>query len=611
MSDITTLQFDPESVKNRIIANLTTGLEADTTLDSVELLAFGTNMRIINAIAEEISEAARYDEYLTRETKWAIARNQSSIMTMASFFNYKPHRKVGSTGQVVVSTSPTFNGNWSNSIAIPKMSAFSNGVLTYAAKTDFILLSTDQKAYIDVIQGIPTALQYTISQSQIDNSSNGYIKILIDDPDFENVLYTVTVNGMLCSELSSLRLAVTGADQVFTLKNKADFSGVILEFGNGVFGRALALNDVVVVVYLKTAGPQGDISSTNVVTKTASTFFDSSLTQVTLYVTNESVIINGKAVEDLESIRANAPSSYQTGQRAISRSDYVFLIKASGFADYATVWGEQEYNIDIGAFPGSYVPNQENMIYVAGYVIDPTTKRGVTIPSAGQSAIRGQLNLFKGPTDIISFVDTQFVYIDFIVSAFVSDSRYSVSQVSSNIQVGLENEYALTNFSFFLNLYYSQYYQYINTIAGVNHHITYLAFTQYMPFNSAYQFSMAINMDHVMVNSVKLWYQHNNDGVWWQFGNDDGSGNIVGFGPFVIPSAHISYASGLLSGPGTNNSVNVSTGFPIAGDSNLSNYQLKITYQMDTSVTNGDVIMKKRYQLMSFGSATIAMTSML
>ena len=87
--------------------------------------------RILEVISEKFAQIARYTEYLTRESKWSLAQNPSSILSQLELFGYDPHRKVGATGTVRVSTDPNFNSTYPYEIVIPKFSRFSNGEFTF------------------------------------------------------------------------------------------------------------------------------------------------------------------------------------------------------------------------------------------------------------------------------------------------------------------------------------------------------------------------------------------------------------------------------------------------------------------------------------------------
>ena len=86
------ITFTYEAILERLKENL------KSKLGNSDMLFFSTNQRILEAIAEELSEQMRYDEYLMRESKWSTSQNLSSVLNQIDFFNYVPHRMIGCTG---------------------------------------------------------------------------------------------------------------------------------------------------------------------------------------------------------------------------------------------------------------------------------------------------------------------------------------------------------------------------------------------------------------------------------------------------------------------------------------------------------------------------------
>ena len=77
------VQFDYESVKNRLVESLQNKIQG-------RILNGSTAMYILEAFAEEFDRVSNYDEYLTRETKWSLAQNSSSILNQLELFGYTP-----------------------------------------------------------------------------------------------------------------------------------------------------------------------------------------------------------------------------------------------------------------------------------------------------------------------------------------------------------------------------------------------------------------------------------------------------------------------------------------------------------------------------------------
>lgn len=590
------IQFDYDSILNRLTSNL------KTLLGDSDFLFFSTNLRILEAVAEELAEEMAYDEYLTREAKWNLARNVSSLLSQTDFFNYVPHRKIGSKGIIRVSASNTFDGDYPVTIDIPKYTQFSNGETSFVSDRPRILSPGQNYIDINVVQGIPKTQTFEITSAQFPSGTE-YAMLEILNDSIENSLFDVRVNGQLWTPIEHIRLAETPDSQVFVLENKSDFSGIEFHFGNGVFGTKLEIGDIITVNYIETKGENGNILEANNVDQILGSFVDANSQPVELFCTNIDAIIGGSTYEDAESIRVNAPRSYQTGDRAMTRIDYETLIIRSGISDRVIVWGETEINEDRGNPPGTYLPLEENLVYISGFNINPITLSGTILSESDKTSLRDELNDLKGPTDIIRFVDTQFIYITFHSNIYVSDKRYSLEEARANVENGLRTHYSLENTNFRENLYFSQYYEYINSIAGVNHHVTSLSFTNLLRFKSAYAFDLDIALNSIKPGSVKLYVRTSTSDPWTHIASDDGNFNIIGepidpndlgLGDYNLPGATINYADGFAG------EILVTFGL----NENYTLYEIRVDFELEDT-TNGDLLLTKRQQIYSYYSSEI------
>lgn len=585
------MKFDYDSVLARLKARVL------SKLDGENLLLFSTNSAFLEAAAEEFADADLYDEFLTREAVWETAQGYNSIMKQVSFYDYKPHRKVGSTGYIRVSTSKTFEGSWGTNITIPKFTQMSGGGLTFLSKESTYLAANADYVDIPVIQGEKT--EKTIEITSTAYPELRYAAIVIKDPDIENSLYSVKVNGVLWTEVDSIRLATSNEDLYYTLQTLSDFSGVEITFGNGVFGKKLEYGDIITFEYLRTKGEDGNVLSGGIITSVDTSLKDESGTDVELFCTNLDALVGGSDYESVESIRSTAPLSFQTGNRAISSSDYATLIKQTNLVDKVQVWGEKEINEDAGNKPGTYVEASENLIYITGITIDPETGIGLPLSESSKSLIREALNDKKGTTDILQFVDTQIVYVTFESEVYISNTKYSSEQVIGNVHNALASEYSLSEAAYKKNLYFSDYYKTIDAAEGVDHHRTTLSFSEFFKFSSAYLVSMNINLANIMPGTVKLYIRDTAaDGEWSQLGHDNGSGILIGDqidpsdpsqGSYDLNSATISYLDGTIG------DVIITYGL----DQPFSNYEIRVDFALQDS-EEGDLNLKYRQQLFAY-----------
>jgi hypothetical protein len=292
----------------------------------------------------------------------------------------------------------------------------------------------------------------------------------------------------------------------------------------------------------------------------------------------------------------------------MTRQDYETIILRSGIADRVIVWGETEINQDRGNPPGTYLPLEENLVYISGFNIDPISLSGSILTESQKSSLRDELNDLKGPTDIIKFEDTQFIYITFISNIYVSDRRYSLEEVRANVENGLRDHFSLNNTEFRKNLYFSQYYEYINSIDGVDHHTTTLSYSNILTFESAYVFDLDLAINNIKPNTVKIYVRPSGQDDWDHMASDDGNFNLVGemidpdnssSGYYDLPGATINYSDGFAG------EIIVTFGL----QESYTNYEIRVDFELEESLA-GDLLLTKRQQIYSYYDSELTIIAM-
>jgi len=601
--------YSPENVLARLEARTLTLLN-DSEEEKAQFLLFGTNRAILQAAAEEISDVVMYDEHLTREAVWDTAQGYSSVMKQVGFYNYKPHSKIGATGKVRVSISETFDGEYPLNITIRKWASFSGGGLRFLCRKQTTLTTGSHFVDVDVVQGKLRTKNISITEALFPQpQGTAYARLTVDDVNIENNHFEVRVNGVLWQEVDHIRLAKSNDDKVFTKENLTAYKGVLLGFGNNMFGKALEYGDVVTIYYVETEGKAGNVFASGIVTAVDDSVTDENGDTVKLFCTNQFSISGGRDYESLEEIRANAPQAYQTLDRGITSKDYQFLIKGENFVDRVSVWGEKEINEDLGNKPGTFLPATQNLIYITGFDIDPKTQTGIAMSESSKDKIREFLNDKKGTTDILQFVDTQFIYLTFIIKAFISDYRYTPEQVRAFIHKSLLSIYQARTAEYKKNLYLSDYYAEIDQIEGIDHHTTTFSLSQIYKFSSAYEFTANIDLEMIKRGSVKLFVRSvAYDMAWTLIAKDDGNGNIVGLPVdpenadgerYQLPSSFISYANGKIGKVVITNGLEHSHEF----------YDIRIDFELDEA-QEGNILLTNRQQIIAYLNEQVAVEYM-
>jgi hypothetical protein len=615
------IQFSYEDILERLKSNL------QKRLENTGLLFYSTNQRILEAIAEELSELTRYDEYLMRESKWEIASNLSSIMTQTEFFNYQPHKKIGAFGSIRVSGSENFTGSYPRSVPIPKFTQFTNGDISFSSTQSVTLFPSQTYLDIPVIQGEVKTSIFEITRAY---SESELIDLVLqeDNENIENSLYEVRVNGELWTEINSFSLSIEKDAKVYTLKIKPDFSGVFLGFGDGLTSKKLEYDDTVTFKYLETLGSTGEILQTNLVTQIVSSLKDSSNQVARLYCTNTSPITGGEDYESLKSIKENAPLSLNLSSRVITANDFQSFILGTGKADKVTVWGETEYNLDRNLPQGTFISSMENLINVSALNY---SEELITLPlSPGEKdSIRDSLVEVKSLTDIINFIDPKITFLHFNVLAYYDANLYSQEQAIFAVTNEITDNYSIEQNNFKQSLYLSQYYELINSLPEVEYHTTDLTMIQYIENlendGSVYRFILETNHRFLFKGSVKIYVKNINSELspshphfdWFLVGTDDENGQFIGedvpselevssgetyeITPEILGTELLYSVGAFADAIGETHNLQITNGMI---ENDVLNYRVKIEFKAGSG-TNVDVVPTLRNQIFAYESVSV------
>ncbi|MFA5759731.1 MAG: hypothetical protein WC942_10305 [Clostridia bacterium] len=565
------IQFDAESIKARLIERL------KAKESWANILFYSTNQRLIDIFAEELAYNMLYDELLTREIKWSFARQISSLMAETKFFNYYPHRKIAASGLLRISSSKTFDQSYGYNIPIPSFTTFSSGNIDFCTIDTTTLLNSENYKDITIIQGTPKSETFIASGDLYESFT------ILNDSIAENII-EVYVNSELWEKIDSIREAEEVTSKVYVVDNLNDFSGIDISFGNDYFGKKLSLGDTVHIKYVETLGLNGNIGSSNIITTVKSTLYDTEGEEVDMYCNNIDSIIGGDNIEDIESIRANAPKAYQSNDRAITKEDYKYLLESFFYIKKATVWGEVETNEDLGNLPGTYLPVEENVVHVSCI-----TTSDSQISSTQESDIRDEINEKKAPTDIVVFEPVNFIYLVFNIDLYVSDKKYTLANVVESVRSTLADDYSIDKLDFKQPIRHSDYISKVDMVNGVDYHDTVISYYKYETFNTAYEADIIIEMANIKPSSVKISASFDN-GDYFPIAFDDGFGLLVGESGYTVTASTINYSTGL-------GVLLVTDGLTEV----FSNYIIKVEFEVNST----NILPTKRYQMISYGDSNI------
>lgn len=559
------IAFDYESIKNRVLQNLSAQSEWASFLD------YGVIDNIISSVVNEMSYQIQYAEYNTVENFWNMARNRSSLLQMSPMHGYIVPRKQASSGTIRVSTSSTFDSTYPKTISIPKFFQFSGNGIYICSENDTQLNPTENYVEVSCVQGKVKEVSFLAEGIQYEE------KIIYDD-SIDNSFFVLTVNDVEWVYTDSLFLCKS-TDQSYQIRTLPNLSGVTIKFGNDIFGKKLNKNDVVKFKYISTDGTNGNIYASDVITNVESQAFDSSGYSVKLYCTNISSFIGGKDYPSIEEIREVSPNVYQTGDRASSRSDYYTILQKMSDLSKISVWGAYETLIDNNEDPWGFIPAEQNVVHLALLLgdeyesFDDLEEKDPEYAKLKKTKIIETLHDVNDPTDLISFESTNKIPMIFYIDVTITSSAYTTAEVSNNIKTNLSKTYGIETMGFGESVYDSDYVRLIDETDGVKNHLSHVElYKDNIKLSSNYYCDFELPIYPISSDSVKVYVKDTTieDSEYELMATCDSNGNIVG----AKDTSYVTTNStlDLNSGKGA---LNITNGLT----EDYHNYSFKVEYQ--------------------------------
>ena len=452
--------FDFESIQSRLV----TYLKEKELWD--EILKYSDTHTLIDLQAFGEAELANYIEYCVRETKWDLALNPSSIYKGARFRGYTPQMKRSSRGYVFFSEDSSFTSPATKRVIIPKYTEVqTGGQLPFVTTEQRILEIGAVEVSAPVIQGT------MISNTYEATGSGDFEYYSINDLDMEDSFFEVLVNEIPYTKITSIYGAAQ-SELVYEVRRESPTKTTFV-FGNGRFGKKLLSGDIVRIVYLKSAGEEGNILNANIINKISSQLYDTSGEFIQMFVRNvdntglniSAKLDGGQEADDVDAIRSKALGSFVSGDRCITSADYETQLLRSAYVQKVSVWGAWEIMKELGLTTWDTLPTNENLVYISA--ISPS---GIPLTNEQQEIITLELQDRKSPQAILRFVDPKVMGLHFAVRAFCLDKSVNLTDLISTIESNLQTRYSLSEMDFKENVYDSMWRAEISKTEGLTHH---------------------------------------------------------------------------------------------------------------------------------------------
>ncbi len=454
---------------------------------------------ILQASAEEMADAVRYKEYLTRENVWNYIRNITSGVGMAALVGYQPRRKRSAVTNLIFTVDPNIRrfGAYAEEVwneylnddgtldvirQEPGVVGFENlrSLNTYPGTGTSPSLEIpkhtviqDRESEIQFITLVSRSIQYAGSRVDdkdptIDSTSRWaripciqgvkreFIARGVRGREFERVTISSTDVEDMRDDYSKVFLDVgvrpPGGEfeswtrvhnireagpyeQAFMVETDLDYSRVHIVFGNGITGKKIPPGTDIRINYLETRGRDGNIDQSQRLTEIR-TNIERVYAGVPLYVTNLNPIVNGADEDNLSDIKARAPLHYLTVESVGSEEAYLSVIEGLPDVRRARVFR--------GVYRRNQATTERDTVSFTAITEDGTSPNEIDI----LRRVRLALGKRTSPTDILQFEPPERIEIAYNIRGYIDDITRPLQFYVNEVRRILYSKYRIREMEF-------------------------------------------------------------------------------------------------------------------------------------------------------------------
>jgi len=294
---------------------------------------------LLDILAYNTHYNAYYLNMLASESFLDSAQLRDSVVAKASMLGYVPKSTRGA--QAYVNLSITASDSPA-SITIDKDTQFTSSVngtaYTFATANSVVVTPVGGYYIANTVllrQGVPLTFKYTV------NTANTEQKFLLPNANTDMNTLVVSVQESASDTNTSVYTVASDITTVNATSNvyfvNEHSSGQYrVQFGDSVLGRKPITGNIVLLKSLVSEGTDTNGANTFSAASTVGGYS-------TVAVTTSSAAIGGLDKETIESIKFNAPKTYEAQNRAVTTQDYKKLVEDSvAGLDTVAVWGGQD-----------------------------------------------------------------------------------------------------------------------------------------------------------------------------------------------------------------------------------------------------------------------------
>ena len=418
----------------------------------IDALAYNTYITSYNA--NMVSNEVFIDSATLRENVVSLARNigytprsskssRANISFIVNTANYpiKPQTITLNKGLVAVSNS------------------FANVNYTFSVMEDITVPVIDDIASftnIDVYEGTYVTSEFTY------NSYDPNQRFILDNPNIDISTIVVTWKPSKFSSVtrkfnkSDSLFGIDGQSPVYWINEIADERYEII-FGDGVFGIALEEPNFIEVKYLvNNGGNSNGISDLTFNGKLTSSRDNIDIVLGISRITVNTPSFAGADIESIESIKKYATQTYASQNRAVTSTDYEFIIpKIYPETESVSVFGGEELS-----------PPQFGKVFAA---IKPIN--GAYLSNLVKDNIKREIKKYSVGGIDLEITDLKYLYIESLVNVYYnSNNANNQDQIRSIVSTNIEKYASSTELNKFGARF--KYSKFLNIIDNSNTAIT-------------------------------------------------------------------------------------------------------------------------------------------
>lgn len=302
----------------------------------------GSNLSVlVDMLAYNTYYNAIYNNLALNESFLDSASKRASVVSISKMLGYLPRSTRSARATVNVSVTFISASDARTQLVLPKYTTFISSI----NDTNYYFLNLEERVAIknevgsyvfenlELTEGrsitqkfvVAPGTRYILQNENIDTST---IKVFVNESTGTGDPVTFTQNENVVMADSTSPIYFIG---------EIENGQYELTFGDGIIGKKLNNGNLITVEYIVSSGADSNMC------KAFTTDFSGFASGAKTLVTTVTSALGGDAVENISSVKFNAPRSFFTQNRAVTSTDFASLI-TNNFANASSVhvWGGED-----------------------------------------------------------------------------------------------------------------------------------------------------------------------------------------------------------------------------------------------------------------------------